>query len=116
MQTTWSTVASGTTNDLYAVWADDSAVFVVGAGGTILRASDGTHFSAEPSGTTAALYGVSGAGGVVFAVGGNGTILRRDASGWTLERSGGPDLRAVFAVAAGEAWAVGDATTVLHRR
>jgi hypothetical protein len=49
-------------------------------------------------------------------VGAGGTIVHRLLGGWVIERAGGNDLRAVWAVSSSEAWAVGDGTTVLHRR
>jgi hypothetical protein len=60
--TSWTIVPSGTTNDLYRVWARTAAdAWAVGANGTILR-WDGTAWSSVDGGTTALLQGVWGSG------------------------------------------------------
>jgi hypothetical protein len=73
---TYSTMASGTTTPLRAVFGtSDTQVYAVGDNGTILR-YDGTSWSAMTSNTTRHLYGVWGlASGEIYAVGQNGTIL-----------------------------------------
>lgn len=77
----WSTVASNTTKDLYSVGYNGfSEVFViVGAGGTILTSSNnGQSWTARTSGTTFDLNHVFFVGGTVskfIAVGDNGTVL-----------------------------------------
>src|SRR5438445_422536 len=50
--TAWSSVSSGTTSDVFAVWGSASTdVWTVGYGGTILH-WDGTAWSSVSSGTT----------------------------------------------------------------
>ena len=75
---TWTTMTSGTTNTLNAVWGTSPAdVYAVGDRGTILH-FDGTQWTREESGTDANLTGVGGVGaGEVYAVGTNSTVLRR---------------------------------------
>ena len=77
--------ATGTTSDLYAVWgASSSAIYAVGAGGTILK-FDGTSWSTMPSGVTTTLRAVSAPRdntARVLAVGDNGTILELSGATW----------------------------------
>ncbi len=110
----WNVVQSGVTADLYAVWATASDAWIVGTGGVVLHASAGDAFAPEPSGTAADLYGVFGAGDVVWAVGAGGTVVAHRGGAWSVERTGGAHLRAVWAGANG-AWAVGDRGTILAR-
>jgi hypothetical protein len=75
--TTWSSVSSGTTQDLIGVWGTfASDVWAVGTtNGTILH-YNGTSWSSIASGTTQFLAGVWGTSSSdVWAVGGGGTIL-----------------------------------------
>lgn len=94
------------TVDLYGVWSvSASDVFVVGAGGTILRYSDA--WSAETSPTTQTLHAVwATAGGQAFAVGASGTILHRDGAIWSAIASPTTvDLTGVWG--GSDVWAVG---------
>ena len=74
--TSWSSVSSGTTQDLYSVWGTSASdVWAVGGGGTILH-YNGTSWSSVSSGTTLSLYSVWGSSpSNVWAVGDGGTIL-----------------------------------------
>lgn len=111
----WSAAASGVTTDLFAVWARSGDAWIVGAGGVVLHSSDGVAWTAEASGTSVDLFGVFGAGDRVWAVGAGGTILVRSGGAWSVEHSGGGDLRAVWAGSGGAAWAVGDSGAILLR-
>ena len=88
----WTPVCSGTTSDLHAIVKNFlGALFVAGAGGTILQ-FDTTRggWSAQPSGTTNTLYGLARApaafNGTLFAVGAGGTILHYDGTAWSTQR------------------------------
>ena len=97
----WSTVDSGTTNNLRGVYLLDSGTaYSVGDSGTILKSTDaGMTWNALTSGTTKALYDVyffNDTEGVV--VGDGGLILRTTDGGanWTTVASGVRDgLRSV---------------------
>src|SRR5262249_30139955 len=62
--------------DLADVYRDGSLTLVVGAGGTILRSTDGGDYLAVDAGTTADLRAVSGRGAEIWVVGRAGTVLR----------------------------------------
>ena len=113
----WTRETSGTTSDLYGVWADPHStnIFAVGSGGTILR-HDGSSWGPNTSGTTAALYAISGMSATdVFAVGANGTIIHYDGTSWTPQVSGTTqNLRGVWEVSPTSVFAVGDGGTILH--
>jgi hypothetical protein len=110
----WTVEQSGAAADLYAVWATATDAWAVGAGGTVLHAGSNDAWTVEASATTVDLFGVFGAGDVVWAVGAGGTIIARRDGAWSVERTGGADLRSVWASAA-DAWAVGDGGAILHR-
>ncbi|MCU1276686.1 MAG: Type fimbrial biosis protein PilY1 [bacterium] len=110
----WATEPSGVTTDLFAVWARAGDAWAVGAGGVVLHAGADGAWAPEASGVTVDLFGVFGAGDRVWAVGGGGTILLRSGGAWSVEHSGGGDLRAVWAGANG-AWAAGDGGAILQR-
>ena len=102
------------TADLYGVWSvSESDVFVVGAGGTILRY--GGAWSAETSPTTQTLHAVwATGGGQAFAVGAGGTILHRDGATWSAIASPTTvDLTGVWGSSSSDVWAVGG-SLILH--
>src|SRR5205807_1828381 len=74
--TTWTPVASGTTQLLATVWGSSASdVFAVGNNGAIVH-FNGTAWSAMTSGTSVALRGVWGSSASdVFVTGSSGTIL-----------------------------------------
>ncbi len=85
----WSSMPSGTVNNLNAIWGNSASdVFAVGMGGTIVH-YDGSAWGTMPSGTTADLSGVWGASAYdVFALEYDGDLLRYDGSAWTPFASG----------------------------
>jgi hypothetical protein len=105
---------SGTTADLYGVYArTTSSVWAVGQSGTI-RYFNGTSWSMQDSGTTYRLLAVMGVNAThVWAVGGqdgfnNAVILFYDGSTWTSQLelpSGG--FTDIYALDSTHAWAVG---------
>ena len=120
-QQSWSSQTSGTTNNLYAVsFADANTGTAVGAGGTILRKTNGGTIwmnQVNPgSGTSTQYWGVDfvdAANGM--AVADNGTIVRTTNGGldWVNEISGTiGNLYAVSIHDASTATAVGQAGTV----
>jgi len=85
-------LATGTTADLNAAWADTAtgAAWLVGEVGVIVHRTADGGCTIEPSGTIADLRGVNGVSmSEVYAVGAGATLLRRDADGWT--SIGAPD-------------------------
>jgi len=86
-QVVWTPQISGTGALLSSVWGNGKNVWVAGAGGTILRTSDGGGtWSLQTSNTTNDLYGVWGVAGTneLFAVGASATILHTtDGATWT---------------------------------
>lgn len=110
-------VSSGTSNDLYAVYADTGAdVYAVGAQGTIVHSRDsGASWAVETSGTSAALRSVWGSSDV-YAVGDGGTILYSSGDGnWTALASGTTqNLNAVWGRFSGDIVAAGAHGTLLH--
>ncbi len=120
---TWEATPSGTTGDLRgAAYAATSTVVdgvaailstyvAVGAGGTILRSTDGLAWTAQASPTTNDLNAVT-YGGQFVAVGNAGTILTSpDGVTWTPRTSGTTrDLKAVMRTLSGYT-AVGAAGT-----
>lgn len=111
----WSRAAVPGSPDvqLLKVWgASCDAVWVVGAGGTILH-WDGAAWSAQDSGVHTPLSGISGRSAAdVWAVGASSTILHYDGAAWTaFESADGPvfggTLQGVSAAASGEVFVVG---------
>lgn len=108
----WKTLSAGTTVELHGVWgtaAND--VYVVGAGGTVLR-YDGAKLSPMASGTQTTLRGVWGSGAsAVYAVGGDkqdGVVLRHDGSKWAaLHQQKDAGLYSVWGSGASDVHAVG---------
>ncbi len=96
----WSTIPTGTTANLHAVWGRASNdLWSVGANGTTIH-WDGTAWSKAVSGTTNDLFGISGSTDTaddVWAVGTGGTIIRWSGSSWSSVPSGTQtDLDAVW--------------------
>src|SRR4030095_13648537 len=97
----WSSVSSGTTNDLRGVYLLDSGVgYAVGDAGTILKTTDaGIAWSALTSGTTQNLYDVSFLNEAEGVTVGDGGTIRRTTDGgasWATVVSGVRDgLRSV---------------------
>lgn len=76
-QGSWSTEASGTKADLFAVTSRVGAAYAVGAGGVIVRSDGGApKWTPVASGTTEDLFGVAVEAEEVVVVGAHGTILR----------------------------------------
>ncbi len=115
--THWHEQASGTTNDLLAVWGDPNSarVFAVGTSGAAVS-HDGTAWQLQSSGTTATLRGVWGSSASdVFAVGDNGTIVHFNGTSWTPQASGTTqNLRSVWGSGPNSVFAVGAGGTVLR--
>src|SRR5207237_7668252 len=85
----WSSVSSGTTQNLYSVWGTSASdVWAVGSNGTILH-YNGTTWSSVASGTTNTLVGIWGSSATdVWAVGGSFTILHYNGISWSGGSSG----------------------------
>jgi len=112
----WSTMTSGTTTSLHAVWGSSSSdVFAVGLSGTILH-YDGSSWSTMTSGTTEGLNGVWGSSSSdVFAVGWNGTIVHYDGSSWSTMTSGTTEgFLGVWGSSSSDVFAVGWNGTIVH--
>ena len=81
--TAWSTMPSGTTQTLNAIWAESQTVaWAAGNNGTVLRLATNT-WSTETTNSTQTMNGVWGGDNVVYAVGANGDVLRRVGSTWS---------------------------------
>jgi hypothetical protein len=94
---------------------DESHVWAVGHGGTILF-YDGTSWSPQASGATGTLWGVSALDeNHVWAVGSSGgTILFYDSASWNPQASGTTDiLVGVSALDESHVWAVGYGEIIL---
>jgi len=110
------TSATGTAEDLYAVFGTSASnVWAVGSNGTILR-YDGSAWAAQTSPTTAELRGVWGASAAAaWAVGTGGKIVKWDGANWTNATSGTINgLTGVWGASATDVWAVGTGGTILH--
>jgi hypothetical protein len=109
--TAWSSVWSGSTQDLTAVWGTSASdVWAVGAAGTILHWT-GFAWASLPSGTTNRLDAVWGSSATdAWAVGVAGTILRWNGTAWASVPSGitAGRLKGVWGSSATDVWAVGD--------
>jgi hypothetical protein len=114
--TAWSSVASGTTSQLNAIWGSSAYdAWAVGELGTILH-WDGVAWSSVASGTQAGLWGVWGsAPDDVWAVGDLGTILHWNGSAWTSTLSQTAEyLAGVWGASPTEVWAVGNNGLILR--
>ena len=110
-------VVSGTTRNLYSIWASGTDLYAVGEGGIILHSSGGSWSSesSSPSVTTD-LYDVTSSGGNLFAVGAAGVILKRNTGAfWTKETSNTVrDLHGLVGTPSGDVYAVGNNATVVR--
>jgi len=81
--TAWSTMTSGTTQTLNAVWVESQTVaWAAGNNGTVLQLATNS-WSTETSTSTQTLNGVWSGDNVVYAVGANTEVLRRVGSTWS---------------------------------
>src|SRR5207247_175401 len=115
----WAVQTSGTTSDLFGLWAQDggSEVYAVGAGGIILHTSDGgQNWSKRMSGVNADLFGVWGTANLFIAVGAGGTVLTSgDGFAWSAQQVGpGKSLLKVWGSSNSDAFAVGESGTIMH--
>lgn len=113
----WTTVPSGTTEDLYGIWGvDQQAQFVVGANGVARRFTGPIDLELTDTGTTATLRAVAGWSATkIIAVGDAGTAILWDGSSWSPIPTGvTATLHAVVFIDADTAYAVGDGGTVLR--
>ncbi len=103
----WSSVASGTSVDLWGVWASTGQAWAVGSKGTILR-WQGSGFAPVASGTDKQLNAVWGSSATdVWALGNNGTALRWNGDAWTVYPSDTPEhLLGISGSAPDDVWAV----------
>jgi hypothetical protein len=111
----WTEESSGVSSDLTSVWGQGGTVWVVGAGGRVLRSTGDGHWLPETSPTQAQLWCVTGAGSVRYAFG-DVTVLRASGTGtFTVEPTPAatPALFGGFATN-GDAFAVGDNGALLH--
>ena len=81
--TLWSTMNSGTSQDLYGIWGDSSKdIFVVGDGGVILH-YDGNKWSQIAVLDTKFLVSIWGNSPTdIFSTGSNGTIFHFNGTNW----------------------------------
>jgi hypothetical protein len=84
----WSTVSSGTSQNLSAVWSTSGgSAWAVGDGGTVVD-WNGSSWSPSPSGVTTPLRAITGTDGPeIWAVGDAGTILHWRGGAWSTEAS-----------------------------
>jgi hypothetical protein len=114
--TTWISMSSKTTNDLYSIWGSaNNDVFSAGSSGTIIH-YNGSTWSLMDSGTTVNLSGIWGiSGSEVFAVGNSGTILYYDGSSWNSVNSHTTrKLSGVWGTDGNNVFVVGSSGTILH--
>lgn len=100
---------------LRSVWgSDESNVWAVGFGGSILR-WNGSIWKVEESATTEDLFSVWGSDAEnIWAVGRNGTIMKWDGRVWSRQESTTTKtLRGVWGTALNSVWAVGYGPTIL---
>lgn len=78
--TNWTTINSGTTNDLQGIkFITSTKLYAVGSGGTILKSTDaGLTWAVQVSGTTSALRGIDvfSSDDIGITLGANGTVRR----------------------------------------
>lgn len=107
---TWSTVATGITTELEAVWGTGPGdVYVVGDGGVVLHSTDAAeHFTPLSSGQTRRLYTIWGSGkhNVFMAGYGDATIFRSRDEGKTWKAIPTPAISGI-----GKIWGL-DATRI----
>ena len=108
-QTSWTPMASGTTEGLRAVWGSGPAdVYAVGGYGVVLH-YDGNAWSTVSVPTGEILRGVWGSGpSDVFVTGDSGHIVHYDGSAWTkMACPTSEDLRGVWGSGPAEIYVVG---------
>ena len=111
----WSSMVSGTTNNLFGVWGlNGHNVFAVGDGGLILR-YNGVTWTSMTSPTTNELYGIFGTSSTaVMAVGASGTTLAYGGGTWgTLGSGTTEDLRGIWGTSPSNMYAIGDSGTII---
>jgi hypothetical protein len=112
----WTSMTSGTTNNLLGVWGSSSHdVFAVGYSGTIIH-YNGSTWSSMTSGTTNPLTGIWGsAGNDVFAVDYYGNIIHYNGSTWTGMGKMANYLSGIWGSSGSDVFAVGGSYgTILH--
>lgn len=109
----YTLAASGTTRNLYGIWANGNELYVVGEAGTILHGINGVFTSDNNTGITADLNDVWGSGATVIAVGASGVVLRRGAN-WSVDYTASAELKGVWGANVNDIWAVGAQGTTLH--
>lgn len=115
-------LTSQTTNNLLGLWVGANNIYLVGAGGTIVKCDAlGSACKTLQSGTTTALHGIWGTNNdsIIYAVGEGGTILKSTTAGvtWDAEKSGtGAHLYAIWGADASTIYAVGQDGIILRYR
>ena len=112
----WRELDTGTRQELYGLWGQDSDhLLAVGGGGLVLR-WNGSHWKSFHAGTHQDLYGVAGAGlSQLLLCGLAGTLISFDGTAWQREFSGTrADLHAV-SLREGHSFCVGSNGTVLYK-
>jgi hypothetical protein len=112
----WTTQTSGTTRQLWFIWAADASdAWAVGLFAT-LQHWDGTSWKGTTPPTTSDLYDVWGTGPAdVWAVGGGGAIIHWDGTAWSaIANADSSTLYAVAGTARDDVWFVGAGGTILH--
>ncbi|HET9620734.1 MAG TPA: hypothetical protein VFP84_05190 [Kofleriaceae bacterium] len=102
--TAWTTMTSGTTNNLRGVWAISSSdVWAVGSSGTILH-FNGTAWSAVSGGGTTNLEAVWASGSSDVWICGGGTVLHWNGSSVSSAASFTPTLLSISGTSASDVW------------
>ncbi len=110
----WTTVPSGTTNDLFAVATiSDDSIIAVGARGTILTVTDGVVRAVDTQ-VQADLYGVASDGDVIIVCGRGGTLVAIGEEITPIAAGTTADLKAVTYGADGRFWVAGVFGTLLR--
>lgn len=114
--TRWSSQASGTTRDLYAVWGSGvTDVWAVGRRGTALH-WNGIDWSPAATGTTANLFAAWGSGPTdIWAAGDGNKIFHWNGGSWSPVSIGRTmELRSMWGTGPSDAWVVGKAGNAAH--
>lgn len=112
--TDWNTQVSGVSSALNNVAVGASARVAVGAGGVILRSTNGTTWATQTSGLATALNAVIWGGSQFVAVGAAGAILTSpDGETWTAQTSGLATALQGVCYSSGLYVAVGDSGKIL---
>jgi cysteine-rich repeat protein len=113
----WSSLNTGSTQDLFSVWgSDEDSIFAVGPGTALHLGQGGPQLSLVPSGSNEQLNSVFGHGvSELTVVGDNGTILRLDGDLATAMPSPTTEnLRWIWGSAGDDLFAVGTSGTIVH--